>query len=264
MTTAHSGTDMQSFPCYLVANWKMSLSTRQSLELATALMHEASMMPIPDDLHTWLSPSFLAIPDIARKVAGTRFRVGGQNLWPEQHGAYTGEVSPTQLKEMGATFVIVGHSERRSLVHEGEELIRRKVKSAITNGLACILCIGETRDERKAGKTLAVLRSQITSAVLGLSPHEVRSLLIAYEPVWAIGTGEVATTEQIAEAHTTISTIVAELTTARCPVLYGGSLKPENAPEILALPSVHGGLIGGASLQSGSYFELVRAGLAGM
>lgn len=257
-------TDAPTFPCYIVANWKMSLSTRESIELSRGLLRESAMLPIPDDLHTWVAPSFLAIPDTYRTLFGSRFQVGGQNLWPEAHGAFTGEVSPLQLKEMGATFVIIGHSERRLLAKETDELIRRKVETAIRHNLTCILCIGETREERKAGRTLEVLRSQLTTALRGRSPHEVRSLLVAYEPVWAIGTGEVASLEQIGEAHTAIAALVHELTNASCPVLYGGSLKPDNAREILALPSVHGGLIGGASLQVESYFELVKAGIAGM
>lgn len=256
--------DTQTFPCYLVANWKMSLSNRQSLELARDLIREAAMMPLPDDLHTWVAPSFLAIPDTVRALSGSRFQVGGQNLWPETHGAFTGEVSPSQLKEIGATFVIVGHSERRTLVKEGDDLIRRKVQSAIRHGLVAILCVGETREERRSGRTLEVLRNQLTAAIQGCSPHEVKSLLIAYEPVWAIGTGEVASLDQIAEAHTTISSLVYDLTHAYCPVLYGGSLKPENADSILALPSVHGGLVGGASLVAESFFDLIRAGVAGM
>ena len=256
--------DTETFPCYMVANWKMSLSTRQSVELARDLIREAAMMPVPDDLHTWVAPSFLAVPDTLRALSGSRFQVGGQNLWPETHGAYTGEVSPSQLKEIGATFVIVGHSERRTLLNESDDLIRRKVQSAIRNGLVAILCVGETREERRSGRTLEVLRNQLTKAIQGCSPHEVKSLLIAYEPVWAIGTGEVASLDQIAEAHTAISTIVHDLTHAYCPVLYGGSLKPENADAILALPSVHGGLIGGASLVAESFFDLVRAGISGM
>ena len=256
--------DAPSFPRYIVANWKMSLSTRQSLELSRALLFEVAMMAIPDDLHTWVAPSFLAIPDTSRALSGSRFQVGGQNLWPETYGAFTGEVSPLQLKEMGATFVIVGHSERRLLAKETDDLIRRKVEAAIRHGLTCILCIGETREERKAGRTLEVLRSQLTDALRGRSSHEVRSLLVAYEPVWAIGTGEVASLEQIAEAHTAIATIVHELTTTYSPVLYGGSLKPDNAEAILALPSVHGGLVGGASLNANSYFDLVKAGIAGL
>lgn len=256
--------DAPTFPFYLVANWKMSLSTRQSIELARDLMRESAMMPVPDDLHTWVAPSFLAIPDTVRALSGSRFQVGGQNVWPESHGAFTGEVSPTQLKEMGATFVIIGHSERRTLIKEGDELIRRKVQSAIRHGLVAILCVGETREERRSGKTLEVLRTQLTSAIQGCSPHEVKSLLIAYEPVWAIGTGEVASLDQIAEAHSAISSLVFELTHSYCPVLYGGSLKPENADAILALPSVHGGLVGGASLVAESFFDLVRAGVAGM
>lgn len=165
---------------------------------------------------------------------------------------------------MGASFVIVGHSERRLLAKETDDLIRRKVETAIRHGLTAILCIGETREERKTGRTLEVLRSQLSTALMGRSPHEVGSLLIAYEPVWAIGTGEVATLDQISEAHTAIAALVKDLTNATCPVLYGGSLKPDNAREILALPSVHGGLIGGASLQAESYFELVKAGIAAL
>lgn len=197
-------------------------------------------------------PPFVSIVDVVELTSGTNLSIGAQNCHFERFGAFTGEVSPAMLRAAGVEFVIVGHSERRRYFNEPDELVNKKVKAAIAEGMRPILCVGETKEEREKGLTFCVVESQLRQALYGLSRQEVERVVIAYEPVWAIGTGIVAKPEQAQEVHSFIrkllSIIYGEELAQTIPILYGGSIKPDNFFAIMAQPDVDGGLVGGASL----------------
>jgi len=197
-------------------------------------------------------PPFVSLTDVVEITRGTNISVGAQNCHFERSGAFTGEVSAAMLKAIGIEYVIVGHSERRKYFNETDEMINRKVKSVLSEGMKPILCVGETKEEREKGLTFCVVEMQIRHALYGLSRQEVENIVIAYEPVWAIGTGVVAKPEQAQEAHRFIRKLLSELYDTKLaesiPILYGGSIKPDNFFAIMAQPDVDGGLVGGASL----------------
>lgn len=198
--------------------------------------------------------------EAAASVKG--FQVGAQNLHFENNGAYTGETSASMLKELGCQYVIVGHSERREYFGETDEIVGKKVAKALQEGLTPILCVGEVLAERKSGEQNKVVETQLKGALDGLSADQIAKTVIAYEPVWAIGTGEVASPDQAQEMHKFIRAVLAELAdenvAASVRVLYGGSMKPDNAEELLGQPDVDGGLIGGASMKADSLFKIVE------
>jgi triosephosphate isomerase len=187
-------------------------------------------------------------------------------MHPEKNGAFTGEISAEMLRTLYVTHVILGHSERRQYFGENDAFVNKKVLAALANELRPILCVGELLAEREAGKTLDVVRTQTTAALAGVKPEQITSVIIAYEPVWAIGTGKVATTAQAQEVHAFIRGLLTSLYGAalaqKVRILYGGSMKPSNAPELLAQPDIDGGLIGGASLEAKSFVELVKAAMS--
>lgn len=195
---------------------------------------------------------FVSLLDVVEMTRGTNISVGAQNCHYERSGAFTGEVSATMLKAIGVEYVIVGHSERRKHFNETDEMVNKKVKSVLSEGMKPILCVGETKEEREKGLTFCVVEMQIRQALYGLSRQEVENIVIAYEPVWAIGTGVVAKPEQAQEVHRFIRKLLGELYDAQLaeniPILYGGSIKPDNFFAIMAQPDVDGGLVGGASL----------------
>lgn len=197
-------------------------------------------------------PPFVSIVDVVELTRGTNLFVGAQNCHFERAGAFTGEVSPAMLKAVGVEFVIVGHSERRRHFNETDDLVNKKVRAVIAEGMRPILCVGETKEEREKGLTFCVVESQLRQALYGLSKQEAERVVIAYEPVWAIGTGIVAKPEQAQEAHSFIrkllSSLYGEEIAQAIPILYGGSIKPDNFFAIMAQPDVDGGLVGGASL----------------
>uniref|UniRef100_A0A832MQD4 Triosephosphate isomerase n=1 Tax=Pseudothermotoga hypogea TaxID=57487 RepID=A0A832MQD4_9THEM len=197
-------------------------------------------------------PPFVSLTDVVEITRGTNISVGAQNCHFERSGAFTGEVSAAMLKAIGIEYVIVGHSERRKYFNETDEMINRKVKSVLSEGMKPILCVGETKEEREKGLTFCVVEMQIRHALYGLSRQEVENIVIAYEPVWAIGTGVVAKPEQAQEVHRFIRKLLSELYDTKLaesiPILYGGSIKPDNFFAIMAQPDVDGGLVGGASL----------------
>jgi len=210
---------------------------------------------------------FTAIHAAAETVRGSNLTIAGQDVYWEREGAFTGEVSAGMLKAAGAQYVIVGHSERRTKFGETDAQVNRKVKAAIEAALTPIVCVGETLDEREAEKTLEVLDRQLRHGLEGISPASIGALAIAYEPVWAIGTGKVASTAQAQEAHAHIRNRLrgwfgAEAAAA-CRVLYGGSVKPANARELLSQPDVDGALVGGASLEVRGFVEIVAASRPG-
>ncbi len=209
-------------------------------------------------------PPFPYLGHVAEVVRGTPVALGAQNLYPEKEGAFTGEVSPSMLVDVGCRYVILGHSERRHKMGEDNAFVNRKVHAALSAELSVILCIGETLEERDAGRTEAVLDQQLTGSLAGLKTAQLSQLVLAYEPVWAIGTGRNATPQQAQEAHAFVRRRIAEMFTPAAAqslvIQYGGSVKPDNAASLLGQPDVDGALVGGASLQVDSFLAIVRAG----
>jgi len=211
-----------------------------------------------------LAPPFTALAPAAEAARNTQISIAAQNLYFEREGAFTGEISAAMIKDAGAEFVIIGHSERRRLFGDTDEWVSRKLRAALYAGLIPIVCIGETLTERERGETLAVLDRQIKTGFDGMTADQMADLVIAYEPVWAIGTGKNATAAEAGEAHAHIRARLGEWFGAPaadgCRVLYGGSVKPDNIAELIAHPDVDGALVGGASLDVRSFFEIVNRG----
>lgn len=246
---------------FIAGNWKMNTDRAGAIKLAL-------------DVHAGLDasridaavcPPFVYIDAVshALRERSSKLMVGAQDVYHEPVGAFTGEVSPAMLKDVGVAHVIIGHSERRHVLHESDELIRRKVRATLDNGLHAILCVGELLEQRERGETNAVNELQTRSALAGLSADHMARLTIAYEPVWAIGTGKTAKPEDAQHAHAHIRAVVASLhgadIAARVRIQYGGSMKPDNAKELLAQPDVDGGLIGGAALKPADFLAICNA-----
>lgn len=241
---------------FVVGNWKMNLLREDSVKLATGIREQLSRVRATE---IWVAPSFLSIPEVCKLFQGTRVRVGSQTLHGEPKGAFTGEVSASMLKEVGGSFTLIGHSERRSL-GEIDSLLSKKAKGVLSQGITPIYCIGETLEEFDRGLTHEVLRIQLSALFQEINSEELSQCLIAYEPRWAIGSGKVPTSEVIANIHSFIASQCGEnKNTAPNAILYGGSMTGENAAEILAIPFVDGGLIGGASLKADAFMAIVEA-----
>ncbi len=212
-----------------------------------------------------LCPPFTYLETVAQVVKGTSIGLGAQNCYHEKEGAFTGEISPSMLLDLGCNYVILGHSERRHKMGECDIAINKKVHAALSVGLKVILCIGETLEEQQANKTHEILKNQLDGSLAGVTTSKFGSLVVAYEPVWAIGTGHNATPEQAQDAHSFIRNWVAEhhdaTTAAHLIIQYGGSVKPENAASLLTQPDVDGGLIGGASLKADQLMGIIKAGM---
>jgi triosephosphate isomerase len=243
---------------FIAGNWKMFKTIAEASSFVTdlrAAVRDAKGVQIV------VAPPFTAIHAAAQAARGSNLEVSAQDLHWEKQGAFTGEVSAGMIKEAGATYVIVGHSERRQLFGETDAIVNRKVQSAIAQGLTPIMCIGETLDERERNETFAVLDRQIKNGLDGVTADQLGAMVIAYEPVWAIGTGRNATAAQAGEAHAHIRTRLRQWfggdAADRCRVLYGGSVKPDNIRELIAEPDVDGALVGGASLEVKSFAEIV-------
>ncbi len=208
-------------------------------------------------------PTYPALDRVREAIAGTNVRLGAQDMHWEDQGAFTGKVSGDMLKSVGVEYVILGHSEQRTHFSETDESVNRKFKKALAHGLLPIVCVGETLEEREGNRTEAVLKTQITGAFAGISAEQAAMTVIAYEPVWAIGTGRNATTEQAQQAHRFIRGLLAGAYSQGVAdgirIQYGGSMKPDNAKDLLAQPDVDGGLIGGAALKADSFLGIVRA-----
>jgi triosephosphate isomerase len=214
-----------------------------------------------EEVEIVVAPTFTAIHAAAEAARNTRVGIAGQNLHWEKQGAFTGEISAAMVREAGAEYVIIGHSERRQYFGETDQTVNRKLHAALAAGLIPIACVGETLEEREANETLAVLDRQIKDGFDGITGEQVAGLVIAYEPVWAIGTGRTATSAQAQEAHAHIRHRLRQWFGAgagdECHVIYGGSVKPENTKELIGQPDVDGALVGGASLEIKSFFEIV-------
>jgi triosephosphate isomerase (TIM) len=243
----------------IAGNWKMHKTVAEAEELIQALLPHVSTA---DGIDVAVCPSFVALPAMVDSTRGSRVQVYAQNMHQAAEGAYTGEVSAPMLVEIGVSGVILGHSERRELFGETNRALQLKVPAALDAGLTPILCVGETEEERERGDTERKLRHQVQEDLAKLDTERLGEVVIAYEPIWAIGTGRVATPEQAQEAIAFVRALVADRSreqAERTRLLYGGSVKPDNARELLALADVDGALVGGASLDNESFAAIVAA-----
>ena len=247
---------------FIAGNWKMYTTAATARELASAV---ARGVGAETRVTVAVCPPFPYLIPVAEALRGSQVTLGAQDVNGEKEGAFTGEVSAPMLLDVGCRYVIVGHSERRHVLHENDALINRKVQAALAAGLQVILCVGETLDERESTRTEAVLDTQLSGGLAGLKAEGLTSLVIAYEPVWAIGTGRNATPQQAQEAHAFIRRRVGQMfgekTASALPIQYGGSVKPDNAALLLNQPDVDGALVGGASLKADSFLAIVKAGI---
>jgi len=246
-------------PPLIAGNWKMNGLLKEARDLAAALRKELGANPGPGVL---VCPPFLALAGVREELQGGPIQLGAQDVHWEAKGAFTGEVSTAMLKDVGCTAVLLGHSERRHIMGETHEMVNRKLKAALAAGLLPIVCVGELLEERNMGDTRAVIERQITKGFDGLSPEETAKTVIAYEPVWAIGTGKTATPRQAEEVHHYIRKLVSqkagEAVGQGIRILYGGSVSPDNVKELMAEEDIDGALVGGASLKVDSFVKIVR------
>ncbi len=237
----------------------MYKTPREAVALAEGLVR---LLKDARDIEVAVCPPFTSLQAVSKALEGSRIALGAQNLHWEKEGPYTGEVSAPMLKELGCNYVIIGHSERRQYFGESDALVKRKVLAALEGGLQPIVCIGETLEEREEARTFSVLERQVRDGLEGLKPEQMEKIVIAYEPVWAIGTGRTATPEQANEAQAYIRKLLVELfgegIVSKTRILYGGSVKPENIQDLMAEPEVDGALVGGASLDAASFARIVN------
>ena len=245
-------------PALIVANWKMHGTQGGALKLAAGVC--AATRP-QRNVEVALAPPFTALAAVAAALRGGAVKLAAQNLHWETEGAFTGEISPPMLRDLDCQYVIVGHSERRRLFGESDAIVAKKIGAALRAGLRPILCVGETLGERRAGATHRVIARQLRVALKGLSKSAIKKITVAYEPVWAIGTGKNATPEQIAAVHRFVRELLrrrADRSVQACRIIYGGSVRPDNAAELATVPEVDGVLVGGASLKVDAFVSIVR------
>ena len=247
----------------IAGNWKLNKDVHQTEELLTALRSALSF-----DLkgvRVIVCPPFTSLETASRWTKGSSMSLGAQNMYYEDEGAFTGEISPKMLKAVGCEYVILGHSERRQIFWETDEYINKKVNKAIASGLVPIVCVGETLEQREKNVTAQIVTTQVRGVLKGVSAEQVERVIIAYEPVWAIGTGRNATPQQAEEVHLLIRKLLAELytpaTAEHVIIQYGGSVKPDNAAELLWQPNVDGALVGGACLKADSFSAIIKAAI---
>lgn len=254
---------MTSRKYFIAGNWKMNKTASEGVDLVNDVVAAIGKQT---EVTVVVCPPFTALDRVSRAIDGTSVNLGAQDMHAKPSGAYTGEVSAEMLREHFATYVILGHSERRSYFGESDTIVNEKVHTALENMLKPIVCIGETLEERDAGKTLDVIKSQLDGSLANVSEEGIENTVLAYEPVWAIGTGRTASPEQAQEVHAFIrgwlTKRFGEVVAQKLRILYGGSMKPSNAPELLSQPDIDGGLIGGAALDANSFIELVNAASA--
>jgi len=243
----------------IAGNWKMNLDHASSIALAEGLKSAAENVA---DIDIAVCPPCVYIQSVKDVLAGSKIGLGAQDVYFEKEGAFTGEISTGMLKDIGCQYVILGHSERRHILHESSELINRKVLATLAAGLTPILCVGELLAEREAGVTDLVVRRQFDGSLSGVTAEQMKTVVIAYEPVWAIGTGKVATPEQAEEVHVVIRALIAERygkeVAGVVRIQYGGSVKAENSKDILLKPNVDGALVGGASLKVDAFMGIIN------
>ena len=244
----------------IAGNWKMNLRLEESLGLTREIVEAVGSNP---PVEVVVCPPAVYLHSIGDVTAGTPVELGAQNLYPAADGAYTGEINAGMLTDVGCRFVILGHSERRQLMGETDADVSRKLQAALAGNLVPIVCVGETLEDREAGQTEAVVETQIRGSLQGLDEVRAAGIVVAYEPVWAIGTGKTATKEQAEEVHAYIRNLLGELFTdeiaGQIRIQYGGSVKPGNAAELLAQPNIDGALVGGASLNASDFVAIINA-----
>lgn len=244
----------------IAGNWKMNKTLTDGVELAQSIIDSVEEKPV--DCEVIIFPPFILLHQLSELVQGTSVNIGAQNCHWEKSGAFTGEVAIDMLTDINCNYVLIGHSERRAYFAETNESVNKKIKSALAGGLKVIVCVGETLEEREKGITEQIVLEQVTKAFNGISMEEIENIVIAYEPVWAIGTGKTATPEQAEEVHVLIRNKIKELynneTAENISILYGGSVNPGNVKDLMAKENIDGGLIGGASLKVADFDKLMR------
>jgi triosephosphate isomerase (TIM) len=248
----------------IAGNWKLNKNSSEAVELVESLKEHVRGV---DGVELVICPVFLSLPAVAKAVAGSSIRLGAQNCYWEDSGAFTGEVSALLLKAAGVEYVIIGHSERRQYFGETDETVNKRIQSALTHGLIPIVCVGETLEERETEKTFSVIEKQVKWALVGFEGQQVENMVIAYEPVWAIGTGKTASKEQAQEVHqfirSTLNGLYGRAVSDAVRIQYGGSVKADNIHELIAQPDIDGALVGGASLKADSFAAIVKGCVEG-
>jgi triosephosphate isomerase len=243
----------------MAGNWKMHKSVSEALEFVNGLKKNVADVK---DREILVCPTFTALYPVSQAIKGSNIQLGAQNLHWEKKGAFTGEIAPGMLVDAGCKYVIIGHSERRQYFGETDVTVNKRTKAAFEAGLTPIVCVGETLAEREANKTFTVIEKQVAEGIAGLTAEQAKVLVIAYEPVWAIGTGKTATPAQAEEVHVFIrkqyAKMYGESAAQEMRILYGGSVKPDNVAELMKQPNIDGGLVGGASLEVDSFTKLVK------
>ncbi len=247
---------------YLIAgNWKMNTNADEAVKLCVGIRDGLVPGGLNPAVTVLVCPPFTSLSAASGITRGTAVQLGAQNCYPADSGAFTGEISAPMLNNLGCAYCIVGHSERRTYFHETDSFINSKIKALLIHGIKPILCVGETLDERKSGSTFEVLERQLRDCLEGISRDAMKEIVVAYEPVWAIGTGLAATTEQAQEAHARIRQFIGSALNGPADdmlILYGGSMNDKNAGELLSQKDVNGGLIGGASLKAEAFLSIIK------
>ncbi|MFA3782536.1 triose-phosphate isomerase [Melioribacteraceae bacterium 4301-Me] len=245
----------------VAGNWKMNNDLNESINLISAI--KKGINENNTNVDVIICPPFTSLETAYALIKNTTIKLGAQNMYYEKNGAYTGEISAGMLLSVGCEFVILGHSERRTIFGETDELINKKIKSAIQAGLKPIFCIGETLEQRERGEAFEVVDDQLKKGLYQVSNEDIKNIIIAYEPVWAIGTGKNATPEQAQEIHNyirkQISAMYDSLTAEKLIIQYGGSVKPENSKQLMSMPDIDGALVGGACLKADSFISIINS-----
>lgn len=243
----------------IAGNWKMNNNIQATEKLITELKNKVS----GSDVLVIVCPPFTSLESAGRLLAGSDIKLGAQNMYFEQDGAFTGEISADMLLSTGCEYVILGHSERRTIFQESNELINKKIKKALASGLKPIFCIGETLNEREEGITEKVVDLQVREGLAGIPESDLKNIIVAYEPVWAIGTGKVATPQQAQDVHAFIRNLISSMyspdAASNVVIQYGGSVKPDNASELLSREDIDGALVGGACLKADSFASIIKS-----
>ena len=243
----------------IAGNWKMYLTVAEAVELGRAVAASSKGVT---DREVMIAPPFTALAAVIEAVAGSPVKVAAQNVAWEKEGAYTGEISPVMLQDVGASMAILGHSERRHIFGEDNTMVNQRLLGALKFDLTPVLCVGETLEEREQGATFKVVEEQLCQGIKGVGSDRISQVVVAYEPVWAIGTGKTASKEQAQEVHAFIRKVLAGLYEKKLAdeirILYGGSVKPENVDSLMAQPDIDGALVGGAALQSESFDRIIH------
>jgi len=243
----------------IAGNWKMNKTLSEAVDFVRQLK---ALVADVRDIEIIVAPPFTALQAISREIEGSTIELAAQDVFWEPSGAYTGEISPIMLKDVGCRYVIIGHSERRQYFGETNESVQKKIKASLAMGLHPIICVGEALEEREAGRTFDMVKNQVIQCLEGFSPDEMERMTVAYEPIWAIGTGKTATPQQAEEVHAFIREQLGQITNRQVSeevrIQYGGSVNPDNISDLMVQPNIDGALVGGASLKAESFSRIVK------